>query len=174
MFKIPPEMKKLKPYPNITYDEMVCHEGGDMIELNPGTNRYAGCVQKFRTYLNEPFTFTSWLRTPAVNAKYKGSPNSWHLPGRASDIQTPRHNSAKDKTYTKAQWQNIVGKWHDICFEEYGPGVGSIEIRDNYFHIDDRPWPSGKFTVEFFGAVPADAQDYIPPRLRGKVAIIKV
>jgi hypothetical protein len=173
MFKIPQEMKKLKPYKNITYDEMVCHEGGDMLELNPDTNRYAGVVQKFRTYMNEPFTFTSWLRTPAINAKYKGASNSMHLKARASDIKTPRHGLNGNR-YTKAQWQNIVGKWHDLCLEEYGPGVGSIEIRDSYFHIDDRERPSGKFTVEFFGAVPPDAQDFIPPRLRGKVNIIKV
>jgi hypothetical protein len=174
MFKIPPEMKKLKPYPNISYDETVCHEGGDMIELNPDVNRFGGGIQKLRAYLNEPFTFTSWLRTPAVNAKYKGSPNSMHLQALAADIQTPRHNSAKDKTYTKAQFQNIVGKWYDICLEEYGPGVGSIEIRENYFHVDVRKWASGKFTVEFYGSVPPDAQDYIPPALRGKVAVIKV
>jgi hypothetical protein len=32
----------------------------------------------------------------------------------------------------------------------------------------------GRFHVEFYKAVPADANDYIPAALRGKVSIIKV
>ena len=174
MIKIPPELKKLKPYENISFDEMVCHEGGDMLELNPETIRFGRSVQGLREYLKEPFTFTSWLRTPAVNAKYGGSSNSMHLLGLAADIQTPRHNSKKECAYTKAQWQNIVGKWHDLCLAEYGEGVGSIEIRDTYFHVDVRPWKSKCFTVEFCKTVPPDAQEYIPKRLRGTVDIIKV
>ncbi len=67
------------------------HPGYRLNTLPPWDMRFAIAAQArmvsaLRSYFAAPLTVLSWYRSPAYNRAIKGSPNSYHLSGIATDL----------------------------------------------------------------------------------------
>jgi hypothetical protein len=163
MFKVTDKTDRLTK--NFSLLEMANKDAGGWLIITPEVVVCAGGFQRFREWLGEAMTVTSWYRTPEYNAKVGGAKDSMHLKALAIDFQTPRHNKAK--RFTPAQWQNIIRKWREICLS-MGIKGGSVEIAPSWVHLDVRERKDGKLCV-MNHADKQPASVYVPADLAGKV-----
>lgn len=74
---------------NFTLDEFNCHDGTDVpTELIPNVEELITNLQVLRDEIKVPITILSGYRSPAWNKHVNGKPNSFHMRGMASDLQT--------------------------------------------------------------------------------------
>lgn len=70
----------------------------------------------------KPLRILSGFRTPATNAEVGGAKNSYHMQGRALDIEIPQGRMIEAEKYA----------------EEFFGETGGIGIYPTFIHIDDR------------------------------------
>ncbi len=81
-------------------------------------------LQKARNQLNRPFQVNSWYRPPAVNAAVGGASRSYHLTGRAADLEV--------SGYSGRQVANSLFGW-------WPGGIGIYSNLPNVVHLDIGP-----------------------------------
>lgn len=81
-------------------------------------------LQKARNQLNRSFQVNSWYRPPAINAAVGGAPRSYHLTGKAADLEVAGFNGR--------QVANAVFSW-------WPGGIGIYSNLPNVIHLDVGP-----------------------------------
>lgn len=81
-------------------------------------------LQKARNQIGRPFQVNSWYRPPAVNAAVGGASRSYHLTGRAADLEVAG--------YSGRQVANAVFSW-------WPGGIGIYRNLPNVVHLDIGP-----------------------------------
>ncbi|MGB3496014.1 MAG: D-Ala-D-Ala carboxypeptidase family metallohydrolase [Elainellaceae cyanobacterium] len=81
-------------------------------------------LQKARNQLNRSFQVNSWYRPPAVNAAVGGASRSYHLTGKATDLEVSGYNGR--------QVANAVFGW-------WPGGIGIYSNLPNVVHLDIGP-----------------------------------
>lgn len=79
-------------------------------------------LQDVRDHFGQSVTVTSGNRCPIYNAQVGGAPNSYHVRGRAADIQVANVDPSEVQAYVLNKYPN-----------QYGIGV-----YDSFTHIDTR------------------------------------
>jgi zinc D-Ala-D-Ala carboxypeptidase len=75
-------------WPNFSPRELACKGTGSLV-LNPHA---LDKLQALRNALGAPLILTSAYRSPEHNLRVGGSPNSYHLSGRAFDVRMENHD----------------------------------------------------------------------------------
>ncbi|MGF1499910.1 MAG: D-Ala-D-Ala carboxypeptidase family metallohydrolase [Elainellaceae cyanobacterium] len=81
-------------------------------------------LQRVRDQIGRPFQVNSWYRPPAINAAVGGAPRSYHLTGRAADLEVAG--------YSGRQVANEVFSW-------WRGGIGLYSHLPNVIHLDTGP-----------------------------------
>ena len=130
--------------PNFKIKEFACKDGSNTILID--VDFVKNYLQKIRDFFGKAVIIISAYRTPQWNRKVNGSPNSFHLQGRAFDIAIT----------------GVTPKQIAICSESLG--IKGIIQYNNFVHIDSRPNKyfaednNGKVTIkETFGGRVAPA-----------------
>lgn len=106
--------------PHFSAHEFRCRDGSE----HPISCRLLSMLEAIRCHFG-PVSVTSGYRSPSYNTAVGGAPNSYHLQGRAADIQIP------------GVTPEDVYKWADNTFPISGLGLyerGS----GGWVHVDDR------------------------------------
>ena len=119
---------------HLTYDELACHDK----DRTPYPTAWrktllphlADTFASLRQELgNRPLKISSGYRTPEYNAKVGGVGNSWHIQGRALDIERP-------KDITEEEFHAKVKAW---VAKDIAPHLGAVGYYSGFVHIDTRP-----------------------------------
>ncbi|MEB3355871.1 MAG: D-Ala-D-Ala carboxypeptidase family metallohydrolase [Synechococcales bacterium] len=81
-------------------------------------------LQRARNQIGRPFQVNSWYRPPAINAAVGGASRSYHLTGRAADLEVAG--------YSGRQVANEVFSW-------WPGGIGLYSHLPNVVHLDTGP-----------------------------------
>lgn len=104
---------------NFSRSEFACKcgrcGGGEM------SKEFLGRLQQLREYYGKPMIITSGYRCEAYNTAVKGAKASWHVKGRAVDIQ--------------CGWGTERYRLLDLAFMLKFGGVG---VAKTFLHLDDR------------------------------------
>ena len=103
---------------NFKVKEFACKDKSDAIVLHESFIRDK--LQKIRSHFNAAVTFNSAYRTPEHNRREGGTPNSYHLKGRAFDIVV------KGKTPT------------EVARYAASIGIKGIIQYNSFVHVDSR------------------------------------
>ena len=110
---------------NFSKHEFRCKDGSE----SRISCKLLGMLEALRAVLGQPITITSGYRSKGYNKKVGGAPNSYHVKGRAADIQV--RNKTPREVYEAAE------KLFDTC------GLGLYERgKSGWVHIDDRDIPA--------------------------------
>ncbi|NJM85588.1 MAG: DUF882 domain-containing protein, partial [Leptolyngbyaceae cyanobacterium RM2_2_21] len=81
-------------------------------------------LQRVREQIGQPFQVNSWYRPPAVNRAVGGASQSYHLTGKAADLQV--------EGYSGRRLANAVMTW-------WPGGIGIYSTIPNLLHLDTGP-----------------------------------
>ncbi|MFE4105663.1 YcbK family protein [Almyronema epifaneia] len=81
-------------------------------------------LQRAREQIGQPFQVNSWYRPPAVNRAVGGASQSYHLTGKAADLQV--------EGYSGRRLANVVMSW-------WPGGIGIYSTIPNLLHLDTGP-----------------------------------
>lgn len=126
--------------PNFKIKEFACNDGSDEIIFD---NNLIPLIQRFRDYVEAPVEINSAYRTPSYNAEVGGAPNSYHIYGRALDVQHSDNHQYLTSPYMMASFFNTLGVKGII---QYDWGV----------HFDTREYPyidpdAGRVNIPYRG-----------------------
>lgn len=76
---------------------------------------HARKLEELRVKVGKPFTITSWFRTPEMNARIGGAPNSLHTTNQATDVIIPGWDSTKlnAQKLRMMGWKGGIGYYPD-------------------------------------------------------------
>lgn len=110
---------------NFTVKEFACNDGSNQVLID---SELVKILQKIRDYFEVPVTITSGYRTSNYNKKIGGSSASYHVKGKAADIQVKNVDPIKVAAYA----DKLLGDKGGVELGSYSEGT------DGYVHIDVR------------------------------------
>ena len=120
--------------------EFACHDGTDKILIE---NDMIYALERFREYVENPVEINSAYRTASYNKQIGGATNSYHIYGRAMDIQFSYYWKYLDSIEKMACFFNTIGMRGII---KYSWGC-HVDNRDTSYHANS----NGKYCT--FGKV---------------------
>lgn len=94
--------------PHFSIEEYAVSCPNSIVTISPKSLKFLDIFEQFRVAVKRKIYPTSFFRTPAVNKKLKGIPNSNHLKGMACDFH-----------YAVPITENMARKhmrmWRDLC-----------------------------------------------------------
>lgn len=121
------------PFQWFSLKEIANNQAADKVKLvfTPKLIRQGRMMDDLRNWYGKPLNVNSWYRTKEFNTKVKGSKNSCHLDGTATDIALPR--------LTEIQRKEFIAAWRMLCVQRGVIGGVSIYAWGLHFDSNDDP-----------------------------------